>query len=126
MDDSCFACGRENDHGLHLRIAYADGGAQVEFVPPAWTQGYEKVVHGGIIATLLDEVAVWAARASGHTAVTAEMTLRIRSSMKVAERYLVHARVTEVKRTLIRVAAEAVDARGSLIANASLKLLKIA
>lgn len=55
----CFVCGRENPCGLKLKF-YEDPEDRVvraEFVVPEPYQGYPGVVHGGIVAAILDEVA---------------------------------------------------------------------
>lgn len=55
----CFVCGRENPAGLHLRFSEDPDARQVraEFVLPEVYQGYPGIVHGGIIAAILDETA---------------------------------------------------------------------
>lgn len=52
----CFVCGLENDRGLKLSFYNsAEGEVTAEVtVPPAF-QGYPGVVHGGIVAAMLDE-----------------------------------------------------------------------
>ncbi len=55
----CFVCGRENPVGLRLRF-YEDHEAQQIVVPlliPDRYQGYPGIAHGGILATILDEIA---------------------------------------------------------------------
>ena len=52
----CFVCGIENEHGLHLRFfETADGEVTVETTVPDHFQGYPGIVHGGIVASLVDE-----------------------------------------------------------------------
>ena len=52
----CFVCGLENEHGLHLRFyETAEGEVTVETSVPEHFQGYPGIVHGGIIASLVDE-----------------------------------------------------------------------
>ena len=53
----CFICGLENPVGLHLHI-YETGPGVVEtkYIAPEHFQGYPGVLHGGIVATILDEV----------------------------------------------------------------------
>ena len=52
----CFVCGLENDHGLHLRFyETAEGEVTVQTTVPAHFQGYPGIVHGGIVASLVDE-----------------------------------------------------------------------
>ena len=55
----CFLCGLQNPVGLKLAF-YEDrrsGQVQAEFTIPDEYQGYPGVVHGGIVAAILDEVA---------------------------------------------------------------------
>ncbi len=54
----CFICGRENPVGLHLQF-YEDVENQRLIAPitlPERYQSYPGIVHGGILATILDEV----------------------------------------------------------------------
>lgn len=54
----CFVCGVNNPNGLHLRFYdTAPGEVTVEHTVPEYFQGYPGVVHGGIVAAMLDEVA---------------------------------------------------------------------
>jgi acyl-coenzyme A thioesterase PaaI-like protein len=53
----CFVCGVENPFGLHLKFYEEEPGrVSAEIIVPAHFQGYPGVVHGGIIAAMLDEV----------------------------------------------------------------------
>ena len=54
----CFGCGMENDFGLKL-FFYIDGDNRVvsDTTLSDDYQGYPGVVHGGIVATMLDETA---------------------------------------------------------------------
>jgi acyl-coenzyme A thioesterase PaaI-like protein len=54
----CFVCGLANPLGLHLRF-YDTGPGEVtaEITIPNHYQGYPGVVHGGIVAAMLDEAA---------------------------------------------------------------------
>jgi acyl-coenzyme A thioesterase PaaI-like protein len=53
----CFVCGLENPVGLQLKI-YQLGPGLIEttFTAPEHFQGYPGVLHGGIVATILDEI----------------------------------------------------------------------
>jgi len=54
---SCFVCGLENPIGLHLHIyETAPGEVESEYTAPDHFQGYPGVLHGGIVAAILDEV----------------------------------------------------------------------
>jgi acyl-coenzyme A thioesterase PaaI-like protein len=53
----CFICGMENSVGLHLHI-YETGPGEVEatYIAPDHFQGYPGVLHGGIVAAIVDEM----------------------------------------------------------------------
>lgn len=54
----CFVCGLENPVGLHLHIYETEPGVvETTYVAPNHFQGYPGVLHGGIVAALLDEIA---------------------------------------------------------------------
>lgn len=53
----CFVCGRENPYGLKLNFyETTPGEVVVEYTVPEQFQGYPGVVHGGVVAAMLDEV----------------------------------------------------------------------
>lgn len=53
----CFVCGRENPYGLKLNFYETQPGeVVVEYTVPEQYQGYPGVVHGGVVAAMLDEV----------------------------------------------------------------------
>jgi uncharacterized protein (TIGR00369 family) len=54
----CFVCGVQNPYGLKLKF-FEEGPGEViaNYTVPKQFQGYPGVVHGGIIAAMLDEVA---------------------------------------------------------------------
>ncbi len=55
---NCFICGIENPLGLHIKFFdTSPGKVSAECTVPKEFQGYPGVVHGGIVAALLDEAA---------------------------------------------------------------------
>ena len=64
----CLVCGRDNPHGLHLSLHVdPDSGiVTVDFIPLAEHIGFEGIIHGGVLATVLDEAMVWAATWAGR------------------------------------------------------------
>jgi uncharacterized protein (TIGR00369 family) len=72
----CFGCGQANDTGLHLEFLFAGDGSIVSLAAvPDTFEGPPGFVHGGIIATLLDEAMSKAVRARGVTAMTRHMEI---------------------------------------------------
>jgi uncharacterized protein (TIGR00369 family) len=70
----CFGCGPANPSGLHLSFFLAPDGTVVSLpVIPDTFEGPAGYVHGGIIATLLDEIMSKAVRALGLRSMTRHM-----------------------------------------------------
>lgn len=70
----CFGCGEANPIGLHLEFFLTDDGKVVCMAEIADTyEGPRGFLHGGIIATLLDEIMSKAVRSHGIVAMTRHM-----------------------------------------------------
>lgn len=78
---NCFVCGRENANGLGLSF-YEVGPDEVtaECTVPSHFEGYPGIIHGGIVATMLDEIAERAALIGEHNRfrLTAKLEIRYR------------------------------------------------
>lgn len=83
----CFGCGIDNPHGLGLTF-YAVGPDRVECdtVLGDRFQGYPGVVHGGIVATMLDETAGRAIMSDSARAQTGEDIFFVTAKMEVRYR----------------------------------------
>lgn len=95
--DVCFACGRRNDVGLHLDDFDWDGTTVTgSFDPRDDYRGAGDVLHGGIAATALDEISVWAGiLAEEVLTVTGRLELRYRSPLTVHDRITARGTVDE-------------------------------
>jgi uncharacterized protein (TIGR00369 family) len=104
----CLVCGRDNPHGLHLSslVDPDSGSVQATFTPAAHHIGFENIIHGGVLATLLDELMVWSAIwASGKACVAAEMSLRFLQKAGVGQPLDAVATVTRQRSRLIETAS---------------------
>lgn len=86
---NCFACGMENPIGLKL-VIYADpqtGGVICDYTVPKIYEGYPGVVHGGVVAALLDEVIsrVYMVGDRNRFMYTAKLTTRFRKHVPVEQ-----------------------------------------
>ncbi len=60
-DHMCFGCGPRNQSGLKMEF-FTDGMRVVStLVVPGHLCGWDTMVHGGVISTVLDEIMSWAA-----------------------------------------------------------------
>lgn len=74
---SCFVCGEDNPAGLRTRFFVEDGVVKARLRPEVHHQGYANVVHGGVVAAVLDECMGWAAsRVIHRMCYTAELSVR--------------------------------------------------
>jgi uncharacterized protein (TIGR00369 family) len=93
---SCFVCGENNPHGLHLRSRIESNKVMTEHVIREADAGYSRILHGGIATTLLDEVMTWASIvASGKVFVAAEIAVRFLGPVFVGEKIFVEGWVTK-------------------------------
>lgn len=75
--NKCFGCGPQNPIGLRLTFEETESHLHASWEPSEIYQGYANILHGGIIATLLDEIGAWCINVkSGTSAVTQSMTVR--------------------------------------------------
>jgi uncharacterized protein (TIGR00369 family) len=115
----CFACGELNEHGLHLRLHGDDNGCWTELTLEPRFEGWDGIAHGGIIATLLDEVQAWAVIARGGWGVTARMSIEFRRPVPVGTPIRAEGRVTGSRRRIYETAGQVVDTEsGEVLANA--------
>jgi uncharacterized protein (TIGR00369 family) len=122
----CYVCGTKNPEGLgvHFETDHDARSISARFTPREAHQGFEGIVHGGILSTLLDEAMAKLSLALGIPALTAEMTVTFKAPAAPGEELLITGRLVEETRRLIR--AEAAIERGAVIvAEAKGKLIRI-
>ncbi len=81
----CFGCGALNPTGLHLQFFAAVDGTRVwaDFTPDRRQEGAPGLVHGGLLAALLDETLGWALFGHGIWAVTTRLSLTYRRQVPI-------------------------------------------
>lgn len=123
-DHHCFVCGEKNPAGLHLKFALCDGKIRSEFVPQKIFQGYKDIVHGGIIAAILDEAMVKAALMRGIPAVTAEITVRFKNPLMAGEKAIIEAEILSANRKIIAANATVRKTDNTPVAEGHARLLR--
>ncbi len=124
---SCFVCGEANPRGLNLRFETDGGVVQGRFTPRPEHVGFRQVVHGGLIATLLDEIMVWAcAVKTKRFAFCAELNVRFQAPARPGEPLVGRAELVADRRgKLFEAKAELRNEAGGLVAEATGKYLPI-
>lgn len=124
---SCFVCGESNTIGLNLRFETDGRIVRTRFTPRPEHIGFKEVVHGGIIATLLDEIMVWAvAVETKRFGYCAELTVRYQKPLRPGEEVFASAELVANRRNKIFEAkSEVKNAAGEVLATATAKYLPV-
>jgi len=113
----CFGCGQANPVGLHLDFFLAEDHSVVGF--PAIPDTYEGpagYLHGGIIATLLDEIMSKSVRALGFTSMTRHIEVDYRRPVPSCAPIRLEGRVVRSEGRKHWTEAKIIDAEGSALA----------
>lgn len=121
----CFACGDQNEYGLQVKFFADDTGAIAHCTARERFQGYEGILHGGIVATLLDEIMIKAVYARQVVAVTAEMTVRFKKPVRTGDELELTAKILVDKGRMLTAEGECRRGDGELLASATGKYLII-
>lgn len=105
LNAACFGCGPDNRSGLRLEFRALRDGVAADWTPTQAWQSFEGVVHGGVIATALDEAMSKAIVARGWEAFTAELRVRYRRQVAPGEHVRVTGCVLHRQKRLIRAEA---------------------
>ena len=127
-DHMCYVCGKKNSSGFQLEFFHPKPGQLLaEVVFRKEHQGFKDIVHGGMIAMLLDEMMVNLAWKEGLSAVTAELTIRLKKAVQVGQKVLLEGLLEDSnpKKRLISMSASAKNPAGETYATASAKCLRI-
>ena len=126
-DRVCFVCGEKNPAGMKLRLrtdpALGESAAEVTFADHL--QGWAGIVHGGLVATVLDEAMIYAAGAKGLKCVTGEVTVRFVKPASTGVVYSLKGRFVEDQGRIVLSESVLLDGEGQEIARATGKLFKI-
>ncbi len=122
-DRECFVCGPENPVGLKAEfvIDAMKMAARAQLALGERYQGWRGVVHGGIIAALLDEAAIYACRPISTHAVTAGLNVRFLRPVATGDEVAVVAEVSARRRSLVTVVSR-LFCRDQLMAEADVKV----
>jgi uncharacterized protein (TIGR00369 family) len=106
---NCFACGELNEIGLHLKLNLEPERCWTELVMPRRFEGWEGIVHGGILCTILDEVMAWALVVHDNWGVTARLSIDFRQPVTVGQSIRAEGWITEARRRIQVTAGRIVD-----------------
>lgn len=117
----CFGCDPHSEQGL--RMEFYEEGEQVvcRWRPRPEFQGWVDTLHGGIQATLADEISSWVVFRKFQTSgVTSRMEVRYHKPIHTSDAYIdLRAEVVSRRRNLVEIAVRIHDCHGELCTEAT-------
>lgn len=125
----CFVCGMDNPIGLKAQFYnMEDGSVMTPFRYTENAQSFPLRVHGGLVATMLDELglrALWAKYSEEMLGVTMSMEVKLRKPVPYNEDLIGRGIVQRDSSQFASMKAEIFDGQGNLLAEAVLKYIKL-
>ena len=116
----CFACGTLNTHGIGLVLHIERSRSWVELALEPRFQGWDGIAHGGIVATILDEVMAWALVGEDSWGLTARLNVEFRKPVPIDRPIHAEGWITRARRRIVDTEAHLTDvASGEILAKAS-------
>src|ERR1022692_2561260 len=112
--NGCVVCGQDNSYGLRIQYVLGrDGAISAEWRPTENWEGFEGIVHGGIISTVLDEAMSKAVAAMNCEALTGELRVRFRHHVGAGENLQIRGWIVAKAKRLVKTEATLTAADGS-------------
>jgi acyl-coenzyme A thioesterase PaaI-like protein len=103
---TCFVCGQDNPRGLRIKFERQDSGEMAAtWTPNKSLEGFQGIVHGGVVSTVLDEAMSKAVAATGRQALPAELRVRFRRHVTSTAAFAVRGWVVNQSKRLIETEA---------------------
>lgn len=112
----CFACGSKNPIGLKLEFREENDTYITTFIAGPEHQGYDGIMHGGLVSTLLDEVMARYIYAKGLNGVTARLEVRFRNPTPLGQLLTATSRIVGQRGNLYEVTGTLALADGTVTA----------
>ena len=117
-DGRCFACGPENEIGMHLRFERSGDGVRARATLGDQFQGWRGIAHGGIALALLDEAMAHAAGFAGYRGVTGSMNARFRKPVPLNVPIDIEGHIKWMRRNVLEIQARVSDREGNVLVEA--------
>jgi uncharacterized protein (TIGR00369 family) len=116
VSNPCFACSDMHPFGLHLEFFEDDREVVCYWDPSPHFQGFPGILHGGIQATLMDEIASWTVFVKGKTAgVTSDIHVEYRKPVVLGRgKITLRSRVDATIENRMTLHTQLIDGRGNI------------
>ena len=123
-DYLCFGCSPNNPIGLHMHFhEVEEGEVMAKWKPEKQFEGYLNVLHGGIQATMLDEIASWVVYTQCGTAgVTASMEIKYQQPVYIDKGEItLRPKLVEQNRRLATIHAQIINHEGKVSSEGTIR-----
>lgn len=125
-DHYCYACGSDNPEGFRLTFVQDGQTLSTDVTFRREHQGYARMVHGGFLALLLDEVMVnLPCRVLGRLVVSVRLTVRLRKPVAPGQRITCTATLVSHRKRKYELKAVAILPDGQVAAEATSTCLSV-
>ena len=126
--DFCFVCGRNNPNGLY--VTFFDNGRDEVFaekIIPETYQGYPGVVHGGVVAALLDEIVARVSMIGDphHFMMSVKLEVKYRQPVPTETPLIALARIVKLRGRLGKAVGEIILPNGQIAAESVMTLADV-
>ncbi len=113
---NCFGCCDKNPLGLKMKFTEEPDHVRSEWIANSDYQGYHNVLHGGIQASLMDEIAGWTIFVKANTGgVTSRLEVKYKKPVVLDEKPVVlKSYLIEINRRIARLKVELYNSKGEL------------
>lgn len=118
VDDMCFACGQENPIGLKLEFHFEEDDYVTTLAVRPEYQGWTGIIHGGLLATALDETMARLLWEKSINAITGRLNVRYHKPVPIGETLEIRGRITRHRHMIVETTAEALMSNGVVVAEA--------
>ena len=126
VDDMCFACGSKNPIGLKLEFHFDGDDYVTAFEVRPEYQGWAGIVHGGLLATALDETMARLLWEKEIEAITGRLEVRYRKPVKIGDKLEIRGRIARRRSPVVETVAEARRPDGEAVAEAKAVSMEVA
>lgn len=125
-DNGCFVCGPNNPIGFHLRFFRDKDKVVSEFIPTEHYCGFQKIFHGGLQCTVLDDLTIWTVVAlRGKMGATKELKAEFYRPVNINEKLTIEGTILSENGKTFTVEGKIINEKGIVCTKAVSEVLAV-